>query len=171
VSLTATNNCISCVHAPPSFSPTTHGGRLFCSLFALAGVATLAIGLGVVGSKIIEAQVTQITKAEEKLTKKVLKVFKPKGPQTAQERQAAYMKKENGSSGGSSSFAYLDEFDDPNHSMHDDLEDVVNPWHNFQDGCRFFGKLLIQYFPSLLPLFIGAYFVGLYEGWTWDDCI
>jgi hypothetical protein len=148
-------------------SPTTRGGRLFCSFFALAGVAVLAIGLGVVGSKIIEAQVAQITKAEEMLTKDVLHIFRPDKPETAKEKQAAYFKHSEGSSGGSSSFAYLDAFDNPNA----DLEDAVHPWHNVVDGCRFFAKMLLQYLPSLSPLFLGAYFIGHYEGWTWDDCI
>jgi len=146
-------------------SPTTHGGRLFASFFALSGVAVLAIALGVVGSKIIETQVSQITKAEERLASDVLRVFKP--PKTAKEKQAAYLNK----SEGSSSFAYLDACDDPSSSMHDELEDTLHPWHSFVDGCRFFGKMLLQYIPSLTPLFLGSYLIGNYENWTWDDCI
>jgi uncharacterized membrane protein YccC len=57
------------------FSPTTMAGKLFCALFALAGVAVLAIGLGVVGSKIIEAEVQSITAAEHELVKDVSAVF------------------------------------------------------------------------------------------------
>ena len=115
----------------------------------------------------IESQVAQITKAEEMLTKDVLTIFRPEKPETAKEKQAAYFKHSEGSSGGSSSFAYLDAFDNPNA----DLEDAVHPWHNVVDGCRFFAKMLLQYLPSLSPLFLGAYFIGHYEGWTWDDCI
>ena len=148
-------------------SPTTHGGRLFCSFFALAGVAVLAIGLGVVGSKIIESQVAHIAKAEEVLTKDVFRLFRPTKPKTAQEKQSSYFEHSEGSSGGSGSFAYLDDFDNPN----SELEDAVHPWHNVVDSCRFFGKTLVQYLPSLSPLFLGAYFIGHYEGWTWDDCI
>ena len=130
------------------------------------GVAVLAIGLGVVGSKIIESQVAQITKAEELLTKDVFRIFKPT-PKTAQDKQSAYLNRSQGSSSGSSSFAYLDAFDNPS----SELDDAVHPWHNVVDGCCFFGKMLLQYIPSLSPLFLGAYFIGHYEGWTWDDCI
>jgi len=123
----------------------------------------------VVGSKIIESQVAHISKAEDKLANNVFHIFKPK-PKTAKEKQAAYLHT-SGSSENSSSFAYLDEFDNPASSMHEDLEDTVRPWHAFTNGCRYFGRLLMQYFPSLFPLFLGAYFIGHYENWTWDDCI
>ena len=132
----------------------------------------LVIGLGVERSKSIESQVAQISKAEGKIERTVFHIFQPKRPKTAKEKQAAYFQRsELGSSGGSSSFAYLDGFDDPSISMHEDLEDAVHPWHAFTDGCRYFGKLLLRYFPSLFPLLLGAYFIGHYEGWTWDDCI
>lgn len=165
---------LSLTHQSPKYqsivvlSPTTHGGRLFASFFALSGVAILAIGLGVVGSKIIESQVSHIAKAEEHLASDVLRVFKP--PRTAKEKQTLYLSKSEGS-GGSSSFAYLDACDDPSSSLHDELEDAVHPWHSFLDGCRFFCKMLLRYIPSLAPLFLGSYLIGTYEGWTWDDCI
>jgi potassium channel subfamily K, other eukaryote len=149
------------------FSPTTMAGKLFCALFALAGVAVLAIGLGVVGSKIIEAEVQSITAAEHELVKDVSAVFQ-KRSDSARERQVAYAKSH---SHDSSSFSYLAGFDDPAQSIRDRLEDVAHPGHKTRKMCAMFFNMLARYIPALTPLFVGSFLIGHYEGWTWEDCI
>jgi len=45
-------------------SPTTPGGKIFTALFALAGTVFLGMVLGVVGSSLVEAQVTNSQRAQ-----------------------------------------------------------------------------------------------------------
>lgn len=150
-------------------TPTTHGGRMFASLFALSGVAVLAIGLGVVGSKIIETQVSQISKAEDRIIQDMFSIFQPR---TAKEKQADYGKRKSSISDvQSESFDYLNDFDNPSFSIHEECTTAIHPWYSCAESCRYFIKFLATYLPSLCPLFLGAYFIGHYEGWSWDDCI
>jgi hypothetical protein len=148
------------------FSPSTTGGRLFCVLFALGGVAVLAIALGVVGHKIIESQVASLSGAETKFVDDWAKAFKK--DLTRSQRQRAYAKKD---SAGSGSFSYLDEYDQVGFSIRQRAKAIKSPWHNVIDFWKKFGGMLSLYIPALTPLFLGAYLIGHYEGWTWTDVI
>uniref|UniRef100_A0A7S3L9A2 Potassium channel domain-containing protein n=1 Tax=Amphora coffeiformis TaxID=265554 RepID=A0A7S3L9A2_9STRA len=150
------------------FSPSTTGGRLFCVLFALGGVAVLAIALGVVGHKIVETQVSSITKAEAKFVDDMAKTFQKK--LTASQRQKAYAKRS--SSGGSgSSFSYLNEVDQIGYSIRRRAKAIKSPWHSTWDWMKKFAKMLGTYVPALTPLFLGAFYIGHFEKWNWSDVI
>jgi hypothetical protein len=154
------------------YSPSTTGGRLFCVLFALGGVAVLAIALGVVGHKIVESQVSTISAAETKLVEDLATAFRKKI--TASERRGAYAKSRAGSSGGSGStgsFSYLADCDQLGHSVRRRAKDIQSPWHKTIALFRNFGSMLATYLPSLAPLFMGAFLIGHFEGWTWTDVI
>jgi hypothetical protein len=153
------------------YSPSTTGGRLFCVLFALGGVAVLAIALGVVGHKIVESQVSTISAAETKLVEDLAAAFRKRI--TASERRGAYAKSRSGSNGGSStsSFSYLADCDQLGHSVRRRAKDIQSPWHKTIELCQKFGSMLATYIPSLAPLFMGAFLIGHFEGWTWTDVI
>ena len=55
---------------------TAGGGKMFRVLFALSGLAVLAIAHGVVGSKIVEAEVVSIAAAESEIVKHVAESFR-----------------------------------------------------------------------------------------------
>ena len=150
------------------FSPTTTGGRLFCVLFALGGVAVLAIALGVVGHKIVESQVSSISKAETKFVDDMSKAFQKKI--TASQRQKAYAKR-SGSGGSGSSFSYLNDVDQIGYSIRRRAKAIKSPWHSTLESLKKFGIMLGTYVPALTPLFLGAFVVAHYEGWTWSDAI
>jgi hypothetical protein len=149
------------------FSPSTTGGRLFCVIFALGGVAVLAIALGVVGHKIIESQVASLNKAETKFVDDLAKAFQKK--LTKSQRQRAYAKKSNNS--GSGSFSYLDDVDEVGYSIRRRAKAITKPWHNTLDFFKKFFSMLGNYLPALTPLFLGAFLIGHFEGWEWSDCI
>jgi hypothetical protein len=158
-------------HLTPSgygdFSPSTRGGRLFCVVFALGGVAFLAIALGVAGSKIIEAQVSTISKAEDEIVKDVMGLFPSQNLVTKEDKQRSFQKQ----SSKSSSYSYLDDFDDPIQSLRDQLHDFAHPWHAVKDFCAGLCSVLARYLPALTPLLVGASIIGHFEGWTWDDVL
>lgn len=150
------------------FSPSTTGGRLFCVLFALGGVAVLAIALGVVGHKIVESQVSSITKAETRLVEDLATAFRKKV--TASQRQKAYAKRsDSGGSGGS--FSYLNDVDQVGYSIRRRGIAITSPWHSTLDWFKKFGVMLGTYAPALTPLFLGAFYMGHFEGWSWSDVI
>jgi hypothetical protein len=135
-------------------------------VFALGGVAVLAIALGVVGSRIIEAEVNAITKAKAEVVKDVFRVFQ--NDNSKGEKQRAFQERSKSSSG---SFSYLSDCDDPICALREELESAVNPCHATLQQCRRFCEMLARYIPALTPLLLGASVMGYYEGWTWDDVI
>ena len=125
------------------FSPTTTGGRLFCVLFALGGVAVLAIALGVVGHKIVESQVSSISKAETQFVDDWAKAFKKK--MNASQRRLAYAKHGHSNSGDSasgSSFSYLNECDEVGYTIRRRALEIKSPWHSTMEWLKKFGKML-----------------------------
>ena len=150
-------------------SPTTTGGRLFCVVFALSGVAVLAIALGVVGHRIVEAQVSSISKAETQFVDDLAKAFRKK--LTASERRKAYAKRSSNSSVSTGSFSYLNECDEVGYSIRRRAKAIQSPWHSTIDWFKNFFAMLGTYLPALTPLFLGAFYIGHFEGWTWTDVI
>lgn len=149
------------------YSPSTTGGRLFCVLFALGGVAVLAIGLGVVGHKIVESQVAAMNAAEVQIAKEMTAALRQtkQEPFTASERQRRYV----GSNNDGGSFSYLTECDQLGYGVRRRAKEIQRPWHRTTEWCRSFGKTLVTYLPALMPLFVGAFLIGHYEGWNWTD--
>ena len=147
------------------FSPTSPAGRAFCVVFALGGVSVLAIGLGVVGAKIIESEVQQITKAEDEIVKDVFRIFQP--TKSKEDRQASYYKNSKSSSTGSVS--HLAECDDPLYTFRQNMAHAVHPCHTIRERCRRCCQMLARYLPSLTPLLLAAFFFGHFEDWSWID--
>jgi hypothetical protein len=70
-----------------------------------------------------------------------------------------------------SSFEYLSEYDDPTQSFRERLDHLVRPFHDIRRVCISFLWLLARYLPALTPLLIGAFIIGRYENWNWEDTI
>jgi hypothetical protein len=119
----------------------------------------LGIALGVVGSKIVENEVKSLQLAEEKISKDVLKLFSnPENPRSLLRR----------SSSTTESYSHLEGIDD-----HLSFDTPAN-----DDACRqsatWCGSLcllLMRYVPALAPLFLGAFWIAMFEGWTWDETV
>jgi Ion channel len=164
-------------------SPTTTGGRFFCIFFALAGVAILAIALGVLGSHIIENEVAAMEQTKHKIVDEILArlpILQEKKPNPKVLLHSSSSGDNDNGKGGvshnnnshtSSSFDYLRDFDDPN--IHDDYDDIssTSKWKQTQEFCTLLSQLLCRYVPSLLPLFIGSLIIGHSEGWSIIDSI
>ena len=150
-------------------SPSTIGGKLFCVLFALSGVAVLAIALGVVGSKIVEAEISSMNAAETEIVKDVAAVFRRASSRA--EKQKGFADSHRTSSKESSSFSYLTEYDDPTQSLRDRFDAIAHPCIGTRRWCFNFFGLLGRYLPALAPLFLGSFIIGHFEGWDWEDTI
>jgi potassium channel subfamily K len=149
-------------------SPSTASGKLFCVLFALSGVAVLAIALGVVGSKIVEAEVLSISAAEAEIVKDVSAVFHRA---SKLEKQKGFADSHRKNSQDSSSFSYLTDYDDPTQSFRDRFDAIVHPCLGTRRWCTMFLGMMARYLPALAPLFLGSFIIGHYEGWNWEDTI
>ena len=57
------------------FTPTTIGGKLFASVFALGGVVLLGLLLGVLGSQLVEAEINYTEKMKSKTSSALEKAF------------------------------------------------------------------------------------------------
>lgn len=56
-------------------SPTTQGGKLFASVFALGGIVLLGLALGVVGSQLVEAEISYTEEVKSKTSKALESAF------------------------------------------------------------------------------------------------
>jgi Ion channel len=149
-------------------SPTSTGGKMFCVVFALSGVAVLAIALGVVGSKVVEAEVQSINAVENEIVKDIAILFQKSKSRV--DRQSTYFSSRQRSQ-MTSSFEYLSEYDDPTQSFRERLDHLIRPFHACRKVCISFLELLARYLPALTPLFVGAFIIGRYEDWNWEDTI
>jgi potassium channel subfamily K len=63
--------------------PVTSASRLFTCFFALTGVATLGVALGVIGNSVIEAQSAALEEARKLSRQRALSLFKPPSDEEA----------------------------------------------------------------------------------------
>jgi potassium channel subfamily K len=140
------------------YSPSTKGGRIFCCFFALTGICVLGIALGVVGSKMFEGKVKSLKRAEQKLTKDVLKLF-------SRERTSSSLSRSE-SVGSVSTVGTMNS----NHTSSREYLQEEKCVHATA-RCASLFLVLMLYVPALIPLLLGACLIARNEGWTWDETI
>jgi hypothetical protein len=151
-------------------APQTVAGKLFTTVFAMLGVCILGIALGVVGSKMVEAEVNAVGNAQEGFAKEILHGFqrdhrKPKPTLYRSSRSSL------------SSFSSMKDLEDSSH--HDtDLSTFQDDSHGSRKlanecmvTCSRLCHLLAHYVPALIPMFLGAFLIAQNEGWPWYDAI
>ena len=123
-------------------TPKTKAGKLFATVFALGGIVILGLALGVLGSKLIEAEI----EASEKLKKKRSKAF---------------------SKAMSSS-----ETTESNQSFDSAEADIAFPeQEEIQTGCTRVFDLFKEYIPAIGPCVIGGLLIAMEENWGWVDAL
>ena len=139
-------------------TPTTAGGKIFASLFALAGIVLLGLVLGVVGSNLVEAEVEYSQKLQS-ASSSVL--------------ERAFGKRSSGKHGGAEDTEYDSDSDSVCSgengeeargrrrlsSIHGRYEETTRP------------SSILRHLPCFAPLLLGGLLMALIDHWKWYDTI
>lgn len=145
-------------------TPTTRWGKLFASIFALGGIVILGLALGVVGSRLVEAEIEATEKMKEKSSKALEKAMRvshrhPRPPLTTDQF---------GSSASLDSLDSVESIDTVSNKPSFEEESIHS---KLCSACRRVLDLLQHHFPGFGPLLIGALFIAKLEDWNWVDAV
>jgi hypothetical protein len=157
-------------------APSTPGGKLFASLFALAGVVLLGVILGVVGSRLVEAEIAYTQTMQSKSSRVLERAF---GRRSSRKRSMTkkidYDPEATVESHSmllpSSS---LTDSDSACSSMHDQ-ETLERRCHRVSIDERIKEPSCLSNFsshlPGFAPLLLGGLILALLNHWKWYDAI
>jgi len=135
-------------------TPATTGGQLFASVFSLVGTVLIGLVLGVVGSDIVETQISLQESMNRKGKRAVEEAFNV-GGQKAQGNPLTMR----------DSFLAID---DSNLSDSDSLSSgSVNHQHYDEEGYKGLADSL--HWPAILLIGLGGLVVSLMEKWNWHQ--
>ncbi len=144
-------------------SPTTPGGKLFASVFALAGIVLLGLVLGVVGSQLVEAEITYSQKMKSEATKVLEKTFTTRSHYKPNEGEGEnnlardmHVVEKSYSSFSVGSLQSLD----PDSARQLDVRRE-----------QIFMSRIMKQLPGIIPLLIGGIIMAVLEHWKWYDVI
>jgi voltage-gated potassium channel len=132
-------------------SPTSPGGKLFASVFAIAGIVLLGLVLGVVGSQLVEAEITYSQKMKTEASKVLEKTFIAKPHHKPDEHVV-----------------------DKSLPLRNDSSmsvESVEPIEAAASPHRIFISRVMKQLPGLVPLMIGGIVMAILEHWVWYDVI
>jgi len=153
-------------------SPSTPGGKLFASVFALAGIVLLGLVLGVIGSQLIEAEITYSQKMKTEATKVLEKTFT-----TRSLRSHHQMDEGEGDTVMAldmhvveKSFAPRNDSSLSMDSLQSQEPDSVGRLLEHREKHIFVSRVMKQ-LPGIIPLLIGGIIMAVLEHWKWYDVI
>lgn len=176
-------------------TPSSPAGKLFAAVFALGGIVILGLALGVVGSRLVEAEIQYTEKMKAKTTRALEAAFTVRS-RHGRDRRGSYLDSANqpllpkqDSEHSLSSLESLDSVGsrDSMYSMQSATDGV--PYrsqtrrkrqshlqlHSFWTDLRYDimqGFNVIQrYLPGFLPMLIGAFIMARLEEWGWVDAV
>lgn len=153
-------------------SPSTPGGKLFASVFALAGIVLLGLVLGVIGSQLIEAEITYSQKMKTEATKVLEKTF------TTRSLRSNH-KPDEGEGDNimtldmhvvEKSFAPRNDSSLSMDSLQSQEPDSVGRLLEHREKHIFVSRVMKQ-LPGIIPLLIGGIIMAVLEHWKWYDVI
>lgn len=127
--------------------PITRSGQIFTSFFALYGICIIAVGLGIVGQRLLEHQQKAYEMRRERAKRRIVHVFASSG---------------NPSRVEGTEEATLNAKDD---QQMDDID--AGCASTLRDALKIVRKVL----PLLVFLFLLAAFIGWFEGWSFGTSI
>lgn len=145
-------------------TPTSRWGKLFATVFALGGIVILGLALGVVGSRLVEAEIEATEQMKEKSSKALEKAMR--GSQRHPRR--AFDENQFGSSASLDSLASVESIDTVSNRASFEEEGM---WPKLCSGCRRAFELIQHHFPGFGPLLIGALIIARLEDWSWVDAV
>jgi hypothetical protein len=151
--------------------PSTKWGKLFASVFALGGIVILGLALGVVGSRLVEAEI----EATEKMKAKSAKAMEHAITKSHRFRRPDSMMSQT-SYGSEHSLSSLDSVESVTERAENLMSSLGVPvadsmWSTFRSSCQRASGLIQQYLPGFGPLLIGACIIAKLEDWGWVNAI
>jgi hypothetical protein len=144
-------------------TPTTRWGRLFASIFAMGGIVILGLALGVVGSRMVEAEIEATEKMKERSSRVLEKAMRISHKHSHSLARDPF--------GSSASLDSLDSVESIDTDSNLPSFEEVGMRSRFCSGCRRAIGLVQHHFPAFGPLLIGAFIIARLEDWGWIDAI
>lgn len=158
-------------------TPTTPGGKVFATVFALAGVVILGLVLGVVGSQLVEAEINYTESAKAKSSKAVDNAFTRR---SRHRRHSNNGHAESSLSKGYDSMSSLESMDSTGSSVYDtescptrNLNAKSRRRSNIREEDKEFPgvALVARHLPGLLPFLFGGLIMAKLEHWSLIDTV
>lgn len=166
--------------------PSTSFGKLFAAVYAWVGIAFLGVALGVLGSRVVEAQVEAVERAEREASRYFLSA-KGEGDEDdgCKERLSIALPSDDATTTTTAetteeSTPLLLDANTARLSMtlataalatSSSSPSAAVSESKFRLALRSVLRFLNTYFPVLLPLLVVSLLFAYVEGWTWDDSI
>lgn len=131
----------------------TVGGKLFSCVFALSGIGLIGVALGILGQKMIQAQVVALQMASSR--KGARGRERSTGDFTSKSEVAGGDEDEDGDKDGDGAAAQETKLGS--------VQGIVS-----HSASR---QLLLSLFPVIVMILLGSLVVGISEGWNWVDSI
>ena len=171
-------------------TPSTPEGKLFAALFALGGVVVLGLALGIVGSRLVEAEIRYTEKMKAKTSKALESAFtmgsghkKEKKKQYTESKKPLLLESQH----SSNSLSSLESVDSmcSTESMHSfaayskdrSLKDFLlakeneSLWGKLRsEFVQGFGAIQ-RHVPGFVPMLVGALIMAWLEKWKWYDAV
>ncbi|KAL3809946.1 hypothetical protein ACHAXA_011388 [Cyclostephanos tholiformis] len=155
-------------------TPTTPGGKIFASLFALAGIVLLGLVLGVVGSNLVEAEVAYSQKMQSTSSSALERAF---GKRTSRHLNGTeYIECDSETTAESEmqrSPSPLTDSDRVCSSVNDqemhERHCRMSTHGRFEETSCF--SVILGHLSSFAPLLLGGLIMALMDHWNWYDTI
>ena len=145
-------------------TPTTRWGKLFASVFALGGIVILGLALGVVGSRLVEAEIEATEQMKEKSSKALEKAMRVSHRHPRRSLDANQF----GSSASLDSLESVESIDTVSNRPSFEEKGMSL---KFCSGFRRAFELFQHHLPGFGPLLIGALIIARLEDWDWVDAV
>jgi len=154
-------------------APSTPGGKLFASLFALAGIALLGLTLGVFGNRLVEAEIAYSQEMKSKSSRALERAFGKRSSRKRSETEKINYGAELVLQHVESTSSSLTDTDSECSSVRDEETHGGHrrlSIHGRSKEPSWHSKIL-SHIPGFAPLFLGGLFMALMEHWKWYDTI
>ena len=131
-------------------SPTTPGGKVFASMFAISGIVLLGLILGVVGSNLVEVEVEMAHRMQTETSSAIERAFSKRSSNNLNSETA-------------------DDTDTDSTCSSVNDEEKHESSHHVEEPSWF--SVLLGEIPAYTPLLLGGLAMGLMEHWKWYDSI
>ena len=154
-------------------TPSTPGGKLFASLFSLAGIALLGLTLGVFGNRLVEAEIAYSQEIQSKSSSALERAFGKRSSRKRSETEKIKYDAELVRQHAESTSSSLTDTDSECSSVRDEETHGGHrrlSIHGRSKEPSWHSKIL-SHIPGFAPLFLGGLFMALLEHWKWYDTI
>ena len=154
-------------------TPSTPSGKVFASVFALAGVVILGLVLGVIGSQLVEAEINYTENAKSKSSKAVDNAFTRRSRHRREHAESSLSK-------GYDSMSSIESMDSTGSSVYDaescparSLNPKSRRRSNIREEDQEFPAvaLIARHLPGLLPFLFGGLIMAKLEHWSLIDTV